>query len=94
MMPRWTRSAIEDLAEARRYIERDDPDAAQLLASRILQAVDLLVEAPNMGRPGRVPATREFVVVGTRYLIVYRTRSQRLELLRILHQRRQWPPHG
>ena len=91
MIPRWTRSAIADLTEARRYIERDNPDAAQALASKILAAVDLLVQTPGIGRPGRVPATREFVITRTRYLIVYHVRRRRLEILRILHQHRQWP---
>lgn len=91
MTPRWTRSATADLASARRYVEQENPDAARALAARILAAVDLLMDAPDIGRPGRVPSTREFVVTRTRYLIVYRVRRKRLDLLRVLHQRQKWP---
>ena len=91
MKRKWTRAAIPDLAEARRYVERDNPEAAQTLAHRILDVVDLLGQSPGAGRPGRVRATREFVVARTRYIIVYRVRRQRLELLRVLHARRRVP---
>ena len=44
-----------------------------------------------MGRPGRVPKTRELVVSGTPYLVIYRVKNDRLEVLRVFHGARQWP---
>jgi toxin ParE1/3/4 len=44
-----------------------------------------------MGRPGRVQGTRERVITGTPYLVVYRVRHE-VEILRVLHGAMRWPP--
>ncbi len=44
-----------------------------------------------MGRPGRVLGTRELVVSETPYVIPYRVRQDRLELLAVFHGRQKWP---
>lgn len=46
----------------------DSPQAAERMAERVKEAVEYLTEFPNMGRPGRVPETRELVVSGTSLL--------------------------
>ena len=60
------------------------------MAARILDASDVLVGHPEVGREGRAPATREMVIGGTDYLIIYTIRKKRLELLRVLHSKRLW----
>ena len=89
----WFRVAVADLEEARAYIADDDPEAARRVASAIVNAVDALAEHPAMGRPGRVPGTRELVVARTPYVIPYRLRGDRVEILRVFHARRRWPDH-
>jgi toxin ParE1/3/4 len=37
-----------------------------------------------MGRPGRVPFTRELVVAGTPFVVIYRVRAD-VEIVRVLH---------
>jgi toxin ParE1/3/4 len=49
------------------------------------------VRLPNIGRPGRVPGTRELVVSGTPFVTVYRVESNVLWVLRVLHGARRWP---
>ena len=44
-----------------------------------------------MGRPGRVPGTREHMVTGTPYLLPYRVRDGVVEVLRVFHAARKWP---
>jgi plasmid stabilization system protein ParE len=44
-----------------------------------------------MGRPGRVLGTRELVVPDTPYVIPYRVRRERLELIAVFHGRQKWP---
>ncbi|MBK9169933.1 MAG: type II toxin-antitoxin system RelE/ParE family toxin [Bryobacterales bacterium] len=46
---------------------------------------------PGIGRPGRVPTTRELVVPGTPYLIPYRVHDRQVELIGIFHGRQKWP---
>ena len=87
----WSPRAIGHLAALRDYIARENPDAATRTATTLLAAVDRLAELPNVGRPGRVSGTRELVVPGTRYVIPYRVRGERLEIIAVFHGRQRWP---
>lgn len=87
----WTLKAIGDLREAGDYIAEDNPEAAIKMAGRIREAVENLIEHPNLGRPGRVPGTRELVVSGTPLILVYWVRGATVQVLRILHHSRKWP---
>ena len=87
----WSPRAIRHLSELRAYIGRDDPAAAARTAGTLLTAVDRLAALPNLGRPGRVPGTRELVVAGTPYLIPCRLRGERLECIAVFHGRQRWP---
>ena len=87
----WSPRAIGHLAGLRAYIAREDPGAAVRTAATLLAAVDRLAELPNLGRPGRVSGTRELVVPGTRYVIPYRVRGERLEIIAVFHGRQRWP---
>ena len=87
----WSPRAIGHLADLRAYIARESPGAAARTATTLLAVVDRLAELPNFGRPGRVSGTRELVVPGTRYVIPYRVRGERLEIIAVFHGRRRWP---
>ena len=83
--------AIEHLARLREYTARDNPNAGNRIASALLEAVERLAKLPNLGRPGRVAGTRELVVSGTPYIIHYRLRGDRLEIVAVFHARQKWP---
>ena len=87
----WSPRAIRHLSALRAYIARDNPGAAAGVGPTLLAAVERLAELPNLGRPGRLAGTRELVVPGTPYVIPYRVRSERLEIIAVFHQRQQWP---
>ena len=87
----WSRRAIVHLVDLRAYIARDHPAAAGRVAMTVLGAVERLAQLPNLGRPGRVAGTRELVVPGTPYVIPYRLRGDRLEIIAIFHGRQKWP---
>jgi toxin ParE1/3/4 len=87
----WSPRAIRHLAALRRHIEKDSEQNAALVAERILRAVDLLATQPEMGRPGRVLGTRELVVPDTGFIVPYRVRGGRLDLIAIFHGRQRWP---
>jgi toxin ParE1/3/4 len=44
-----------------------------------------------MGRPGRVPGTRELVIPGTRFIVPYRLQGNTIQVLRVFHGARRWP---
>jgi len=87
----WSPKAIEHLAHLRAYIARDNPKAANRVAQALLIGVERLAELPNLGRPGRAVGTRELVVPGTPYVVPYRLRSDRLEVIAVFHRRQKWP---
>ena len=87
----WSPRAIAHLADLRAYIAIDNPNAAGRIAATLLAAVERLTELPNLGRPGRVGGTRELVVPGTPYVIPYRLRGDRLEIIAVFHGRQKWP---
>ncbi len=88
---RWTPSALGDLDQAAAFIAADKPSAAELMADRVLEAAESLLAHPNLGRAGRVKETRELVVSGTPFLIVYRVLFDEVQVLRVLHHARAWP---
>jgi toxin ParE1/3/4 len=46
---------------------------------------------PGLGRPGRLPATREYIIPRTRFILPYRVQGQVIEILRVFHMSRKWP---
>jgi plasmid stabilization system protein ParE len=91
MRVRWLRKALRNLDAEASYIATDDPAAARLVVARVLAAVATLADQPGLGRPGRVPATRELVVRKTRYIVPYRVRGETIEILRVFHASRRLP---
>jgi toxin ParE1/3/4 len=88
---KWLRRAVANLNAEAEYISQDSPAAAARTVAAIVDAVELLRSYPAMGRPGRVPDTRELVVPGTPYIVPYRVRGDAVELLRVFHGARKWP---
>ena len=91
MRVRWLRTALRNLDEEATYIAADDAAAARLVVDRVLKAVAGLAEQPGLGRPGRVPGTRELVVRSTRYIVPYRVRGEEVQILRVFHTSRRPP---
>jgi toxin ParE1/3/4 len=87
----WSPEAIEDLDSLHAYISEDDSAAARRVVLRVIAAVERLSGHPHLGRPGRVPGTRELVVPDTPYIVPYRVRRNMLEVLRVYHSARRWP---
>ncbi len=61
------------------------------MADRVLEAVEYLIKHPSLGRIGRVQGTRELVVSGTPFVVIYRVRMDVVQILRLLHHARKWP---
>jgi toxin ParE1/3/4 len=88
----WSPEAIEDLSSLRAYIAEESPAGARRTALRILHTVEqLLPDNPHIGRPGRVPGTRELVIPRTPYIVPYRVKRDVIQILRVYHGARRWP---
>ncbi len=90
MQIRWEEDAIADLVELRAYIAKDNPQAANSVAAKILTTTNLLTEHALLGKAGRIHTTRELVVSGTPYTLISLPASESISILRIFHQSRSW----
>jgi toxin ParE1/3/4 len=83
--------AAGDLRSIRTYIARDSEAAAGAVVHRIRESIAHLRRHPELGRVGRITGTRELVVAGLPYLVIYRLNDSTVEVLRILHDAQEWP---
>lgn len=89
----WLPAALRNRFDQLDYIAEDNPLAAADQDDEIERQVNMLQDHPKMGRPGRVKGTRELVISGTAFVLVYRLKGQqRIEVLRLLHGSQLWPP--
>ena len=87
----WLDRARREVIQIREYIAKENPRAARQVARRILESAGKLRTTPNIGRPGRLYGTRERVITGTPFIILYRVRDGVIEILRVIHGARRWP---
>ena len=92
MRVKWLRAALDNLDAEAEYISRDNAAAAARVVTAIQKSIARLAEHPAIGRPGRVPGTRELVVPDTPYIVPYRVHTDTVEILRVFHGKRRWPP--
>ena len=89
----WSLLATADLESIVEYICRDSESYAAAVARELVAAARSLATFSERGRvvsEYEDPAVREMIV--RRYRLIYRVRSDRVEVLRIIHGARQLPP--
>lgn len=95
MQLKWTELADADLESIEAHIsEANSPTIAIDVVLNIIDSVQLILpEHPKAGRQGRVKNTRELVVDGLPFIVIYREQlsEARIEILRVLHDAQQWP---
>ena len=90
----WLDDALADLDRNLDYIEQESPRGALAMAFAIRKGADVLLsEHPKAGRIGRRRGTRELVVSGTPFILIYRVRARpaQVDILRVLHGKQKWP---
>lgn len=83
--------AEQDLLEIFDYILQDNPAAAGKVLDTIENEITHLSRHPYLGRPGRVPRTRELIIADLPFVIPYQVTENTLEILRVYHSARKWP---
>lgn len=87
----WRPEAVSDLLKIVEYVADENMSAAINLSNEIKAKVSKLGEHPNMYKQSsRVNGLRE-MVVHPNYLVFYRVTSQSVEIVNIVHTKRQWP---
>ena len=94
MRVRWTTDAADDLERICDYIALSRPDSARRVAQSVVERIGTLESFPRLGRPGRVPDTREIAFPPLPFVAVYEVFEDQDEVrvLRILHGAQEWPP--
>ena len=90
----WLDLAAADLDRILDFIEQESPQGALAMALAIRWGADVLLsDYPAAGRIGRRRGTRELIIASTPFIVVYRVRARgaRIEILRVLHGKQQWP---
>lgn len=88
-----TKSAAIDLKSIETYIGSDNSLSAIHVLERIEEGAEYLITFPTIGRPGRVSKTRELIISGTPFIVVYQIPGTTIVVLRILHAARKWPTY-
>ena len=92
MLVRWTQAAANDLLHICDYTaERFGAAQARRVADAIYETAASLQDMPNRGRKGRKRDTREMLISGFLFVIIYRVGQDAVEIARILHTSQQWP---
>lgn len=88
----WRPQAQADLLEILEYIAEDDLDAAVVLQREIDDKTAALPLHPKLYKlSARVPGMRE-LVIRPNYVVFYRESAHLVEIVNVVHARRQWPP--
>ena len=92
---KWTDLAGADLDKIEAYIARESsPGVAIDVVLKVVDtACSILPEHPGAGRLGRLKGTRELVINGLPFIVIYRQvhSLNQLQILRVLHSAQQWP---
>lgn len=90
MRLKWSRRALADLARLQRRFT--NKARARWIAARLLEVVAHLEQHPEMGRTGTIAGTRELVVAGTAFVVVYAIRESADEVvaLALIDGRTDW----
>ncbi len=82
---RWTDAAVLDLRTIHDFIAAENPLLAARIAGLIVKKADTLDTFPGRGRSGRDDISRELVLSGWPWIIVYDIGEGEVQILRVLH---------
>ena len=86
----WAQEAMDDRDAIFDFVEENNQIAALALDELFTEKVSRLLDHPNLGRPGRIAGTREWVV-HQNYIVIYDVTGDLLRVLRVVHAARRWP---
>ena len=86
----WTPEAEQDRDDIWLHIAVDNIQAAVRLDELFSYAAARLADHPKLGRPGKIPGTRELVPHES-YRLVYEIDGEIVWVLTLVHTARNWP---
>ncbi|MGO7346538.1 type II toxin-antitoxin system RelE/ParE family toxin (plasmid) [Rhizobium leguminosarum bv. trifolii] len=94
MKPVWRAKAESDRKKAIQFITDQNVGAAISQLDEIERQTDLLIDQPEIDRPGRIDGTRELIISRTSFIVIYRVgqKIKQVEILRLVRGAQKWPP--
>ena len=90
MALKWTKRATKNLETILDHIASENKEAAHKLAVDWAHQLAQLEVFPLLGRAGPVTKVRE-LVLHENYIAHYRVKNKSVEVIRVLHTKRQFP---
>jgi plasmid stabilization system protein ParE len=81
----------DELRHEFQFIKVANPRAAEMVRTRIMQAVQRLKQFPESGRAWRRPGKWELVIPGIPYLVIYKLEEDEVVILSLFHTSRDAP---
>lgn len=91
MKVEWSAPAEADLDRITAYVAAQSVASALRLQDRLVSAAADLAILSERGRRGRITGTRERVLSGTPYILVYEVEDGVVSVLHVFHGARDWP---
>lgn len=91
-MIQWADEAQADLSGILRWLSDRNPAAADQVNEVVLAAIERLERFPYSGLEGRRAGTRELVIAGRPYIVIYAVHDTVVAIVRVLHGAQLWPP--
>lgn len=88
---RWTEEAAPDLESIANYLFEHTPENAERIVRMLYETPSTILTFPYRGRPGKKNGTRELVITGSPYIVVYTVDKDLVHVARVLHGAREWP---
>jgi toxin ParE1/3/4 len=88
---RWSKLALNDLEEIIIYIAEDSEDNAKLFVASMIDSIETMSAFPYSGRI--VPELKNEKIrekIFNKYRIIYRINSEIMEVVRVLHNAREF----
>ena len=93
----WAKPATDDIVRIKEYLTDRSPTNAKKVLRLVTDAVKVLGDQPYIGRPGHVADTRELVISGLPYVVVYgviETKSPpEIAIYHVYHGAQNWQVH-
>lgn len=89
----WVSAAEQDRAEVLDYIGQANPLAAIHMDELFAQAAARLADHSLLGKAGRIPGTREWILHES-YRLIYQVQDDAVWILALVHTARMWPPRS
>ncbi|MBY5842425.1 type II toxin-antitoxin system mRNA interferase toxin, RelE/StbE family [Rhizobium leguminosarum] len=82
----WRAKAESDRKKAIQFITDQNVGAAISQLDEIERQTDLLIDQPEIDRPGRIDGTRELIISRTSFIVIYRVgqKIKQVEILRLV----------